>query len=203
MGKPFLDDAELRVLLERALVSEPPLGPVVRGAVRAGVRRRRRRVAGVAAGLIVVAAAAISVPGLTARPVTVPVTPPSRATVYVANLVSPTAWVARIPAATNRLGAHVPVGPWVDMLAVTPDGKTAYVASDGPGKSPGTATPIDIATQTARAAIRVAAYPDAIAITPDGRTAYVSSGSGSVTPIDIRTQKARAAIRVGASRRRW
>jgi hypothetical protein len=56
--------------------------------------------------------------------VIVPVTPASRATVYVASLGVATGWVTPISTATNRPGARVSVGPWIDMLTVTPDGKT-------------------------------------------------------------------------------
>ena len=64
-----------------------------------------------------------------------------------------------------RLGMPPPRGD-----AITPDGKTAYVAN----ADSGTVTPISIATGKAGPAIRVGTDPEKIAITPDGRTVYVA-----------------------------
>jgi len=36
--------AQVRDLLERAIIPEPPIGPLALNAVRAGIRLRRRRV---------------------------------------------------------------------------------------------------------------------------------------------------------------
>jgi len=47
-------------------------------------------------------------------------------------------------------------------IAITPDGKTAYVANSGSG----TVTPIRTATNTALKPIKVGLVPIAIAITP-------------------------------------
>ena len=48
------------------------------------------------------------------------------------------------------------------MIAITPDGKTVYVAN----RDSGTVTPIRTSTKTALTAIKVGFNPDAIAITP-------------------------------------
>ena len=56
-------------------------------------------------------------------------------------------------------------------IAITPDGKTAYVANEGSN----TVTPITVATGTAGTPITVGSTPDAIAITPNGQTAYVAN----------------------------
>jgi YVTN family beta-propeller protein len=80
-------------------------------------------------------------------------------------------------------------------IAITPDGKTAYVANYGSGS----VTPINTATNTAGAAITVGVRPTSIAITPDGKTAYVAnSWSGTVTPIAVATNTAGTAITVGS-----
>ena len=47
-------------------------------------------------------------------------------------------------------------------IAVTPDGKTAYVANDGSD----TVTPIQVATNTAIKPIITGSYPEAITIFP-------------------------------------
>jgi DNA-binding beta-propeller fold protein YncE len=87
-----------------------------------------------------------------------------------------------------------------DAIAITPNGKTAYVVAAG-YKPPGTVTPIDLATNTAGRPIEVGFAPTAIAITPNGKTAYVVTGGipGSVVPIDIATNTPGPAIKVGDS----
>ena len=69
-------------------------------------------------------------------------------------------------------------------IAITPDGKTAYVAN----LASGTVTPVRTATNTPLAPVKVGGGPVVIAITPDGRTAYVANtDSGTVTPIRTAT----------------
>lgn len=51
-----MDERTLRYLLSDALGEEPPLGPVVRNALRAGIRIRRRRTTGTVGGVAAVAA---------------------------------------------------------------------------------------------------------------------------------------------------
>jgi hypothetical protein len=55
------ETARVRDLLERATVPEPPIGPMVQNARRAGVRRRRRRRAQGIAGFAAVVAAIVAV----------------------------------------------------------------------------------------------------------------------------------------------
>jgi hypothetical protein len=60
---PGMDEKSLRKLLDSALVSRPPMGPVVHNAVRAGRRlRRRRRIQGVAGGAAAAAIIAVTIP---------------------------------------------------------------------------------------------------------------------------------------------
>jgi YVTN family beta-propeller protein len=47
-------------------------------------------------------------------------------------------------------------------IAITPDGKTAYLVNS----ESGTVTPIRVATNTALPPVKVGGFPDAIAITP-------------------------------------
>jgi YVTN family beta-propeller protein len=69
-------------------------------------------------------------------------------------------------------------------VAITPDGKTAYIGSYGSVD----VTPIDTATNTVEPGIPVGNHPEMIAITPDGSTAYVTNaGVNRITPIDIAT----------------
>ncbi len=64
-----------------------------------------------------------------------------------------------ISTATNKAGK--PIKGVGGPIAVTPNGKTAYAASDSD-----TVTPINTATNTAGKAIKVGSDPVAIAITP-------------------------------------
>jgi YVTN family beta-propeller protein len=70
--------------------------------------------------------------------------------------------VTPIRTATNTALAPVKVGRLPEAIAITPDGKTAYVVNTGSG----TVTPIQTATNTALAPVKVGRTPVAIAITP-------------------------------------
>ena len=141
--------------------------------------------AAVAAGMAgaVGASSALHRPGV-ARPAG----PAGQATAYVVNDTTPES-VTPIRTATNTALTPIKVGggPWT--ITITPDGKTAYVAS----LSSATVTPIRTATNTALTPVKVghsAHYT--ITITPEGTTAYVASspvnlGRGTVTPIRTAT----------------
>jgi YVTN family beta-propeller protein len=119
-------------------------------------------------------------------------------TAYIVNNGSDT--VTPIRTATKTAGKAIKVGSEPDAIAITPNGKTAYVANGGDAmRTSDTVTPIRTATGKAGKAINVGTGPDAIAITPNGKTAYVTSyGSGTVTPIRISADKAGKAIKVGS-----
>jgi YVTN family beta-propeller protein len=81
------------------------------------------------------------------------------------------------------------------LIAVTPDGKTAYVVIVG---HPGAVVPIATATNTPGPPIEIGNHPDGIVITPDGKTVYVANiNSGTVTPITTATNTAGDPIEVG------
>ena len=102
--------------------------------------------------------------------------------------------VTPVNIATGTAGTPITVGPMPTAIAITPDGKTAYVANEGSN----TVTPITVATGTAGTPITVGSTPDAIAITPNGQTAYVANeGSRTVTPITVATGTAGTPIPVG------
>jgi YVTN family beta-propeller protein len=85
-------------------------------------------------------------------------------------------------------------------IAITPDGKTAYVVNRGDINGTGTVTPITTATNRAGNPIRIDEGPGAIAIaiTRDGKTAYVTnSGAGTVMPIATATNTLGKPIKVG------
>ena len=65
-----------------------------------------------------------------------------------------------ITTATNRPGTPIRVGRWPLGIAVTPDGKTAYVANNNSG----TVTPITTATNTPGKPIQVGNGPFGLVI---------------------------------------
>src|SRR5208282_3058796 len=106
--------------------------------------------------------------------------------------------VIPINTATNKAGPAIKVGncptkrPSPDCgltaIAITPDGKTAYVVNE---TTKGTVTPIDTATNKPGTPIKVGDHPDGVVITPDGKTAYVLNlSSASITPVDVASNKA-------------
>jgi YVTN family beta-propeller protein len=90
--------------------------------------------------------------------------------------------VTPIDLATGVAGASIPGGDGPESVAITPDGKTAYVAGASGLVS------IDVATRTAGSPIQfgVGKGEESVAITPDGKTAYVASAAG-VTPVNLAT----------------
>jgi YVTN family beta-propeller protein len=94
--------------------------------------------------------------------------------VYVADRGSGT--VTPIRTATNTAGRPITVGkdPWA--IAITPNGKTAYVANNDVESLPGTVTPIRTAVNKAGAPITVGNGPSVIAITPQRRGGRVRRG---------------------------
>jgi YVTN family beta-propeller protein len=108
--------------------------------------------------------------------------------------------VTPIEVASNKVGPEIKVGSYPEAVAITPNGKTAYV-TNLEGNS---VTPIEVASNKAGPEIKVGSDPLGIAITPNGKTAYVANAgaagakSGSVTPIEVVSNKAGTEIKVGS-----
>ena len=129
-------------------------------------------------------------------------------TVYVANQAEDT--VTPLRAASNTAGRPIRVAPAPALIAISPDGQTAYVAGVGSllpdAAAPVTLTAIRTATNRPGRAITVCApenlggvlAPDAIAITPDSRTVYVSC-RGTVVPVRAGADTASEPIRVSSA----
>ena len=140
------------------------------------------------------ASSTVTVPGATAN------RPPIA---YVAdsttNQVTPILANPLQAGAPNDAGAPIPVGTHPDAIAITPNGRTAYVVNFGSDN----VTPVDVATDTAAPAgswIPVGSEPDAIAISPDGSYAYVAnSGDGTIDKIALATGQVVDTISVGGS----
>jgi hyaluronoglucosaminidase len=137
---------------------------------------------------------------------------PDGKTVYV---LDTSGAVTPISAATHRAGQPIELGQGVGggaEMAITPDGKTLYVALFyPPGMGPSYVVPVNTATNRPGQRIRVATAATAIVITPDGKTAYVigqpltADGSFSglagqrieVTPISTATNRPGQPVHVG------
>ncbi len=153
---------------------------------------RRIAAAAITCTAILLPAAALASPGPAASvgsPAARP-SPTHPVTVYVVNSggpqISDPGTVTPIPARTDTAGKAIKVGLGPRAIAITPDGKTAYVASNSG------VIPISTATNTAGKPIKGLDGP--IAITPNGKTAYViNHNSHTVIPINT----AGKAIKVG------
>src|ERR1039457_2742343 len=160
-----------------------------------------RKLCAVAAGAIIslalTGADAAAVPGTALRPQGLPA-----GAVPVTAYVVDEQWqgkVTPIDTATNTKLRTITAGAKPTAIAITPDGKKAYVANSRGDH----VTPINTVTNRADKPIEVGAGPGYIAITPDGKTAYVvNKTSGTVTPIRTATGTALRAIAVAAPRRR-
>jgi DNA-binding beta-propeller fold protein YncE len=111
-------------------------------------------------------------------------------TAYFTGATDSTPIAAPIDLTTRTVGGHTTfsgIEGAPSDVAITPDGKTAYVVSPS---FPSYVKPIDVATNVAGANIPIAAIANSIAIAPDGRFAYVTSAFGSanaVSKIDLST----------------
>jgi YVTN family beta-propeller protein len=91
--------------------------------------------------------------------------------------------------------ATVPVGRQPGRVAITRDGRHAYVTNNGAD----TVSVIDTGSNAVTATIPVGTAPAAVAITPDGRGAYVTdNGADTVTVIDTGSNAVTTTIPVGA-----
>jgi serine/threonine protein kinase, bacterial len=115
------------------------------------------------------------------------------AVVLVANRTGKTdAAAGRDP--TLAVATTVRVGDYPTTVAVTPDGKRAYVTN----QNSGSVSVVDTESNVVVASIQVGSVPWGVAITPDGRRAYVTNcDSRSVSVIDTQASSVVKAIDVG------
>ena len=91
---------------------------------------------------------------------------------------------------------HIPVGDRPRGIAISPDGREAYVANAGDN----TVSVIDTATKEVVDTITVGREPQGIAFAPDGATAYVTNiEDDTVSVIDTATRTQTTTIEVGRS----
>jgi YVTN family beta-propeller protein len=80
-------------------------------------------------------------------------------------------------------------------IAITPDGKNAYLTNGGLN----TVSVINTATNTVSATVDVGVDPGGLAITPDGKHVYVTNhGSDNVSVIDTAANKVVVEVKVGS-----
>lgn len=86
-------------------------------------------------------------------------------------------------------------------VAITPDGKTAYVLTPSLGpQDSSTVTPVDTAAGTAGKPIQVPGMIESIAVSPDGQTVYLGGyNPGKLTPISTSTNQVGPDVPVGKS----
>lgn len=105
-------------------------------------------------------------------------------------------YVDVINLATFARIATITTGRSPQGLAVSPDGKSLYVANNGAG----TVSVVDTATNSVKASIRVGYNPRNIAVSPDGSTLYVTNyTSGTVSVIDTAASAATHTVTVGVN----
>lgn len=103
--------------------------------------------------------------------------------------------VAVIDMRTQTLAATVPLAQPAVALAVTPDGRFVYVATEG-GIGRTLVSVIDTRRNTTIADIPVALGALGIAVNPNGTTVYVASVSGTVSVIDTASNKVTATLTI-------
>ena len=162
----------------------------------------RLAAAAITSTAILLPAAAIASPG----PAAAAGSPAPRArqahpvTAWVTSLSSYS--VTLINTATNKVSKAIKVGEGPGPIAITPNGKTAYVGIELGCHSMcqgSMVVPVSTATDKAGKAIKVGSYVVAFAVTPDGKTVYADVGGGAVVPISTATNKAGKAIKVAAA----
>lgn len=218
-GVGGVNELMLRELLEHAAEGEPPPGPLARNSLLLGIRLRRRRRARVAASSAAVfAVTGVSVPAVIgavgSNPGSQPAGGAGSSIAYVVGSgvsarcqsqvlssalrcpKNPAGSVTAVDAATGKVIKTIKVPPQPAAVALTPDGKTLYLA-DSQG-----ITPVNLASGSAGKSISVGKSQAGflhIAITPDGKTAYVVvwGEPGTVVPIATATNTAGTPIEVG------
>jgi len=119
------------------------------------------------------------------------------ALVIGASVLALTASAAAVTAVVRWFeGPGISVGTFPDALAISPNGRTLYVADENASAANGLVWPLSVATGSQGRPIGVSGPPFVLAFTPDGRLLFASDGD-VVTPIDVRTGAARRGIRTG------
>ena len=87
------------------------------------------------------------------------------------------------------------MGAQPEVIAITPDGKHAYVTNN----IPNTVSVIETTGNTVVATVAVGSFPIAVAVAPDGKHVYVTNSSGTVSVIATATNTVVATVPVGTN----
>jgi YVTN family beta-propeller protein/probable HAF family extracellular repeat protein len=122
---------------------------------------------------------------------------PDQSTLYVADAGNDT--VSVIETATNTVETTIPVGSFPDGVAVTPDGRSVYVANNG-GNNPSSDTVSVINTDSNQVikTVTVGPAPFLPKVTPDGSHVYVSNQNNTISAIDTATNTVSSTITLSA-----
>jgi serine/threonine-protein kinase len=209
--------SELAQAARQALHPPPPSTGVVpkpRGANPAGPGGKLTRILAVTLGLVLLAATAGLVAvhflpatpehgrtrsiSLSPDPVDVVINPEPRRTV-VSNQVAPngTVWVLD---KEMRVVATIPVAPGTDRIALSPDGRKAYVTNNAQGAGPdgGRVSVVDLRAKRVIATIPIDKAAGVI-VSADGGRVYVTRNAnpGAVAVIDTSSNEVIATVPVG------
>jgi phospholipase C len=80
-----------------------------------------------------------------------------------------------------KITGTVVVGIYPHGIAITPDGKKAYVANTGPNTGPGgsyVVSVVDVASQTVTGTVNVGEAPEVVTVSPDGSLVFVTCADG-------------------------
>jgi YVTN family beta-propeller protein len=157
------------------------------------LRKWRWRRPFVPAAVAVVCLAAVSAVPMTARAT---VSAAQRPREFVYAISDGPGTVSVIDTATNTVTGTIDLGGRPRGVAITSDGRHAYVTRRGSGG----VSVIDTRTNRVTGTISVGGLPESVAITPDGRHAYVTNDAGgTVSVIDTRTNTVTDTLTIGGT----
>lgn len=119
--------------------------------------------------------------------------------------------VSVITTSSNKITGTVVVGIYPHGIAITPDGRTAYVANTGPNTGPGgsyVVSVVDVASQTVTGTVNVGEAPErlgnphGVSLTPDGAHAYVTDSERDQVVV-LKTSDLRTVGRIPLGRTPW
>ena len=100
-----------------------------------------------------------------------------------------------IDVAHDTVIEKIPCGYDPEQVAVSPDGKTAFVSNEDSAK----ASAIDLSTKQIIWSVPVGREPEGVLVTPDGTRLYVTAETdNNVSVLDVKTGKVIKVFTVGA-----